>query len=294
MILDQLLGSVSRRLFLEEHYLKLPFSLAGGCASLAPLGEWSAIGAILAADGADVIVGAGGQQYGGKTPATIDEAKEALAAGYTLGIRHAERHDGALAKLASEFQEEFAAPIDIHLYCTPASHRGFGWHYDAEEVFILQLRGVKEWSLRKNTVNPWPLVETLPADMRYEREIMPLLRCTLAAGDWLYIPTGYWHKTEAGSAESVSLSVGIGAASAMEVYDFLRSRLLDSLRWRQRLTCLGTAATKSDEELKQELLSVFQDLGADLARLLGDETLVSDFLAAKRAFAQSAASVSNE
>ena len=40
--------------------------------------------------------------------------------------------------------------------------------------------GRKTYSLRKNTVNPWPLEETLPADMKYEREIMPLMQCRLA------------------------------------------------------------------------------------------------------------------
>jgi ribosomal protein L16 Arg81 hydroxylase len=205
-----------------------------------------------------------------------------LVAGYTVGIRHAERHDPSLAALAEDFRQAFAAPIDVHLYCTPANHRGFGWHYDAEEVFILQLRGVKHWSLRKNTVNPWPLVETLPQDMRYEREIMPLMRCTLSAGDWLYIPGGYWHKTEAGSEESVSLSVGVLASSAIEVYDFLRRRLLDSLRWRQRLGCTGTASTRSDEELKAELQSLCQDLGDDLARMLRDESFAAEFLAQRR------------
>src|SRR5947209_3055839 len=137
--------------------------------------------------------------------------------------------------------EHFLAPIDVHVYCTPAGQPGFGWHYDAEDVFVLQTAGRKEWSLRKNTVNPWPLAEALPADMRHEREIMPVLRCTLAAGDWLYIPAGYWHRTRAGE-ESVSLSVGVLSASALDVYDFLRRQLLSSLRWRQRLPPAGGAS----------------------------------------------------
>ncbi len=74
---------------------------------------------------------------------------------------------------------------------------GFSWHYDAEDVFIIQTAGEKEYSLRKNTVNPWPLEETLPADMQYERELMPLMRVLLRGGDLLYIPCGYWHKAEA-------------------------------------------------------------------------------------------------
>lgn len=282
MILNQLLGAVPLQLFMEQHFLKLPFSLPGGCQRLAPLGEWSAIGSLLAATDADVVVGAGGSLYDGKTPTSTDEALGVLGAGYTLGIRHAQRSDPSLALLAQEFSTAFAAPIDIHLYVTPANHRGFGWHYDAEDVFILQLHGSKEWSLRKNTVHPWPLVETLPQDMQYEREIMPLLRCKLDAGDWLYIPNGYWHQTEAGAAESVSLSVGVLAPTAIDVYDFLRQRLLESLRWRQRLGCFGLAAVRTDPEQEEGLRSVFRELSDDLGKMLGDETFVREFIAARK------------
>jgi ribosomal protein L16 Arg81 hydroxylase len=174
---------------------------------------------------------------------TPEQARALLGEGHTIGVRHAERHDGALAELALDFQRDFAAPVDVHVYWTPPGQPGFGWHYDAEDVFVLQAHGAKEWSLRKNTVNPWPLVETLPADMEVEREIMPVMRCLLRPGDWLYIPAGYWHATRAGADESVSLSVGVLSTSAIEVYDFLRRSLLSSLLWRcsrrgQRLTAL--------------------------------------------------------
>ena len=158
--------------------------------------------------------------YEGRLPPTPGEARSLLAAGYTLGIRHAQKHDPGLTGLAEDFRKAFAAPVDVHLYCTPAGQPGFGWHYDAEDVFVLQLAGAKEWLLRKNTVNPWPLVETLPADMRHQREIMPVLRCSLRAGDWLYVPGGYWHRTEAADEESVSLSVGLLPACAIDAFDF--------------------------------------------------------------------------
>jgi ribosomal protein L16 Arg81 hydroxylase len=212
---------------------------------------------------------------------TAELGQQALAEGYTLCIRHADRHDPALAELAAAFQADFLAPIDVHVYCTPAEKPGFSWHYDAEEVFILQTEGTKDWWLRKNTVNPWPLVETIPADMRYGREIMPAMQCTLAAGDWLYIPAGYWHRTSA-AAHSTSLSVGILSPSGMDVFDFLRNQLRDDLRWRQRLPVLGSANEKTEEELKAELAAHFADLAADLQRQLMSKILPGRFLAARQ------------
>jgi 50S ribosomal protein L16 3-hydroxylase len=281
MILDQLLGTVSRSVFMQEYYLKLPYSLPGGCQHLTDLASWPVVGEMLTRSQPDLLIGREGQPYEGPRPALVEEARALLAQGYTLGIRHAEKYHAPLADLAGAFQRAFAAPVDIHLYCTPPGQPGFGWHYDAEDVFLLQTQGSKEWSLRKNTVNPWPLIETLPANMRYEREIMPLMRCLLQAGDWLYLPAGYWHRSQAGE-ESISLSVGIQSLSALDVYDFLRQQLLLSLRWRQRLPPPGEASSLTAEELLQRYRELFAELGQDLAHLLSQESLSRAFLTSKR------------
>ncbi len=203
------------------------------------------------------------------------------AQGYTLVIRHAERHDPRLAELAGGFGRDFAAPVNIHLYATPEDQFGFSWHYDAEDVFIVQTQGSKEYSLRKNTVNPWPLEETLPADMRFEREIMPVMKCRLEAGDWLYIPAGYWHMGQSQQA-AVSLAVGVMSTCAIDVLDFLRRRLVDSLLWRQRLLPGGGAAGVPQDELAASYREVFAALAADLTRQLGDERTAREFLAQRR------------
>ena len=278
MILQQLLGSIPASQFMAEHFAKLPLAVAGGCRELAEHGTWSVVGDILAQPEADLIVSQRGKRWDGPPPNSADAGRALVAEGYTVGIRRAQRNHPLLASLAEDFHREFLAPIDIHLYCTPAGQIGFDWHYDAEEVFVLQTQGTKDWLLRKNTVHPWPLVETLPADMRYEREIMPLMRCTLAAGDWLYIPNGYWHRTEAAD-ESISLSVGVLAPAAIDVFDFLRPRLLDSLRWRQRLPPLGPAAGLSPEELLLRYREILHELGQDLSKLLDQEATAADLLA---------------
>jgi hypothetical protein len=176
-----------------EHYHVRPYSASGLALPLVPLGTFAALLNVLAQESADVLVCRRNERWSGPLPRCERDARELLEQGYTLLVRHAERHDARLAELAAAFARDFASTVNIHIYCTPAGQYGFGWHYDAEEVFLVQTTGRKEYSLRKNTVNPWPLEETLPADMRFEREIMPVMRCELTAGDWLYIPAGYWH-----------------------------------------------------------------------------------------------------
>ncbi len=159
--------------------------------------------------------------------------------------------------------------MDVHLYSTPGESFGFGWHYDVEDVFILQLEGTKQYSLRKNTVNPWPVLENMPQDLRYERELMPMLQCELAAGDWLYIPHGYWHKADARS-DSLSLAVGVMMPTALDFLDFARRRLVESIRWRQRLPMLAEDDPQSQAEF-------FAELGQELAALFSDPAFARQF-----------------
>src|SRR5947209_2930128 len=116
MALAQLLGSFPLATFMERHYLRLPFALPGGCRHLLPLGGWQALDRILACPGVDLVAGREGTPWDGSPPRSGDEARALLAAGWTLGVRHAERHDEGLAELAADFHRDFRAPVDIHLY----------------------------------------------------------------------------------------------------------------------------------------------------------------------------------
>src|SRR5262245_1539226 len=263
MDLQTLLGDLTLAQFVADHFQRLPYSAAGLARPMCELGTWEALTAIIVQEQADVLVCRQNERHSGPLPRTQQDAGRLIGEGYTLLVRHAERHDERLARLADEFAADFASPVNIHFYATPAGQFGFGWHYDAEEVFIVQTRGRKEYSLRKNTVNPWPVEESLPADMRYEREIMPLARCELAAGDWLYIPSGYWHKATSREL-ALSLAIGVQPRTGIDALDLLRRKLLDSLLWRQRLPVAGRAAPLDEQELADAYGDVLTALGKDL------------------------------
>jgi ribosomal protein L16 Arg81 hydroxylase len=103
--------------------------------------------------------------------------------------------------------------------------------------------------------------------MHYEREIMPLMKCTLSAGDWLYIPGGWWHKANAMGAEpAISLALGVMPRTGVDVFDLLRREVLDSLLWRQRLPLM------SEESSKQTLQELLEQLAADASRLISTDS----------------------
>lgn len=284
MNLQDLLGDVPKATFVEQYFHCLPFSLPGAARPLCDLGNWDVLAEVLSGEEPDALVVRDGRLLEGPPPTTRKAARRLSDEGCTILVRHAERHHTGIKDLAAEFEREFRAPVNIHMYATPPGCHGFSWHYDAEDVFIIQTAGAKEYALRKNTVHPWPLVETIPADMRYPREIMPLMRVLLSAGDWLYIPCGYWHRAEAAASEetAISLAVGVMSPTAMDAYDFLRERLLDSLLWRQRLPVQGAAAVLSSDELVERHREIFAQLAQDLTGLLQDERLIGEFLDRRR------------
>ncbi|HJQ80443.1 MAG TPA: cupin domain-containing protein [Lacipirellulaceae bacterium] len=294
MEIQSFFGDVPLANFITEYLHRLPFSLAGGAASACDLGTWDALGAMLGLPDGDVFAVREGRWYDGPPLTELGAIRALVEGGHTVFVRHAERHHPGLAELAVAFETTFLGPVNIHMFVTPAGAPGFSWHYDAEDVFIIQTQGMKEYSLRKNTVNPWPLEETLPADMHYERELMPLMRVLLKPGDLLYIPCGYWHKAEAiaekGSVPifseqkmgtdpeaAISLAVGVMSRAAIDVYDFLRQRLVESILWRQRLP-LPNAGGRSRVELEAMYRQLFEQLGDDLKKSAADPQFVRAFL----------------
>jgi len=112
----------------------------------------------------------------------------------------------------------------------------------------------------------------------FERESQPVLEARLAPGDWLYLPAGWWHAATAQEA-SISLSIGLMIPTAIDVLDELRTQLLSSLYWRQKLPLAGTASGLSREEIRERTRAAFVDLGKDLAQTLAtSEKLVRAFV----------------
>jgi ribosomal protein L16 Arg81 hydroxylase len=280
VVLTRLLGGFPAGRFLEEFYNRLPHSRPGGAKDVTPPLDWDRIRALLEAPGADVLLSRQGRLWEGRGTPSFEEARRLHAEGYTITLRGAERHDPSLGRLAREFQEDFRAPVNIHVTCTPSGGHGFGWHYDVEDVFILQAGGIKEYSLRKNTVNPWPVLETMPRDLRFEEEGSPVFTCRLEAGDWLYIPAGWWHvaKTE---RESMSLAVGLMTPPAADVIRFLEPELRSSVVWRRRLPVAGSANPGPPEALLEEYARLFRELGRDLAAVMSDPKLARKYLEAR-------------
>lgn len=209
-VLAPLLHPTTEEVFRREFLFKQPYAAAGTASEYQRLIGWPLLFEIFASNYSDCWLAKRGKLLEGSTgqltPASAIQTFE--EDGYSIVVRHSERAHPKLTAIAEKFHDHFQDPIDIQLYATPAEEEGFDWHYDIEEVFVIQSLGEKEFFLRVPMTTPRLDRVELPREIDFTNGFGPEIRCRLKAGDFLYIPAGVFHKARA-ITPSFHLSVGV-------------------------------------------------------------------------------------
>ena len=279
-ILTELLGEDPKITFFEKHFTRLPFSKPLGAKSFTDLLNWNVVEEVISKGESVLRIVQDGKVIKDYVDLSIEEAREHYSKGHTLLLRYAEKSNARLSELALDFQKGLHSKVDIQLYCTPDGHNAFGWHYDVEEVFIIQTKGSKAYSIRPNTIHPNPLISSIPKDLGYEKEKTPLeIKVTLEEGDWLYIPSGWWHIART-QKESMHISIGAMPSSAVDIAEYLPKYLSQNPFWRTRMPVHQEFSQPQDEILfYQEAMA---KLGKDLSAHLSSEEFIKEFLKWKK------------
>jgi ribosomal protein L16 Arg81 hydroxylase len=288
-VLQELLGPVSMREFLQHNFTRVPFAMPDRAGRYKHHLTDADFAAMVEHARTIVRIVRNGRLVHDNARLSWAEAQAYHRRGHTLLVRYAELSSAKLQALAEEFAHFFHAPVDIQVYLTPDNSQAFGWHYDLEEVFIIQVQGCKEYTIRQNTVNPLPVWDNMPADLHYDRETSRIrMTCRLEAGDWLYIPSGWWHIART-QAESIHLSIGVMPITRLKLFEFLTQHLAHFPSWCQRLALVKDGkASEADRLVPQEGdKKIWRDMCTDLHAILAQEQTLQEFLAylmdAKRA-----------
>ena len=205
-------GELTLDAFVRTHLGSLPLARPGAAKATATALDWDRFGTMLGAPALDALVVDAGREHATERPCDLDGLRALFARGLGLVVRRAERADAGVAAIARELSDELEGEVHVQVFASPAGRQSFGWHYDAEEVFIVQTEGEKTYYFRQNTVDPEPLRDAQPDFSRIRFERTPVMACTLIAGDFLYLPRGWWHVA---TAHSDSLHLSIGAFAGL-------------------------------------------------------------------------------
>jgi len=207
-MLDEWLSPMSVSLFARDYLRRQPHASPSSARRVVPTFGWDTLDQLLTRNPPDVLVVGRGKLLELATPRTLAEARELLIKGAGLVIRHAEQLDRGVAELAASLTQHIPGEVHVQLIVTPAGTYGFGWHYDDEDVFIVQTEGSKDYFFRDNTVERDRPPGTAPNFTRFSNEVSAIGTARLLAGDWLYIPARWWHGAKC-IEDSLSISLGV-------------------------------------------------------------------------------------
>jgi ribosomal protein L16 Arg81 hydroxylase len=251
-VLQELLEPVSVGDFLQNNFTQFPFAMPDRAARYTHDFNEADFAAMVESSRAVLRIVRDGRLVQDNARLSWAEAQAYHRRGHTLLVRHAERSSAKLQAFARTFARFLHPPVDIQVYLTPDSSQAFGWHYDLEEVFIIQVRGCKEYTIRKNTLNRWPVWDNM-------------------------IPSGWWHIAQT-QAESIHLSIGVMPVVQLHLFEFLKQRLANAPFWGRRLACVPheEAGRPARREYARKL---WEDMRAQLNSVLAQEQTFQEFMA---------------
>jgi len=208
-VIDAWLSPMNVETFLRTHLQKVPLARPGAATIAVPLFQWSTFETLFQSTASiDLLTVDRGMLVDTPSPLSLRDVRQLLHEGVSVVVRGAERNVPALTRLTDGFSARLPGEVHAQLYATPAGTHSYGWHYDFEDVFIVQTAGVKDYYFRENTT---ALDARLGGPMNFEKvrqERSPLFCSRLQPGDWLYLPSRWWHFVTC-VEESLSISVGV-------------------------------------------------------------------------------------
>jgi 50S ribosomal protein L16 3-hydroxylase len=201
--------------FVRQHLGKLPHAGAGTASCSISALQWQTLDRVLVSHRPlDILTVSAGEMVKVPQPRNLHDVRDLMRRGVSTVIRAGELHDPGLATLARSFEQVLPGEVHVQIYATPAGTNSYGWHFDFEDVFVVQTAGTKDYYFRQNTVAcdrrlGEPLDFTLFRD-----ETTPLFSSRLQPGDWLYIPARWWHLVKC-VEDSLSISIGVMSLEAV-------------------------------------------------------------------------------
>ncbi|MBU6477290.1 MAG: cupin domain-containing protein [Xanthomonadaceae bacterium] len=145
---------------------------------------------------------------------------------WTLLVQDVDKWDADTAALLCEFAFIPGWRIDDVMISYATDAGGVGAHVDQYDVFLLQGRGQRRWSIDARANPSTTFCDDV--ELKLLREFHPTHTWTLDPGDLLYLPPGVPHDGVA-VGECMTFSIGMRAPAAAELLFDLAAHVAESL-----------------------------------------------------------------
>jgi ribosomal protein L16 Arg81 hydroxylase len=183
---------------------------------------------------------------------------------------------------------------DVEVFAVRGRH-STPWHWDAQDNFTLQCKGMKRWRLKRGPIvdpltNWHPKSASLDANaadarvhgacVRTSTSLIPpadgdeeVVTVLLRPGSMLYVPAGWWHSVEAESDEG-SFSINMSMAGLR--YSDVLLRSLAQRLWGKRNSGWRARVIEGPQVARQKLQALLRGLAAEIDALDAHEMLPDD------------------
>ncbi|MBC7741533.1 MAG: cupin-like domain-containing protein [Bdellovibrionaceae bacterium] len=211
---------------------------------------------------------------------TPQNAKKLFANKMGLLFNNVQTISPELATWLAAIKSDLGLPVSTlarcMVYATPHG-KGTAAHFDQNINFILQLEGIKKWTVAPNNhvENPterFTIGQPVDPELAsYAAPVMPTSmphedrqEIILQPGSMLFLPRGYWHCTEA-EGEALALNFTFSQPSWADIFlAALRSRLLLSPEWRELADGVSSANQALRAQAQEKFDLLIQELREDI------------------------------
>lgn len=192
----------------------------------------------------------------------MPELMSVLRQGATLIVDAVDRVHPPVELLAHRLEHTLREPVQINAYGTWGTDQGFSPHWDDHDVLVLQVAGEKEWTLYGPPRRSWPLGRDIEENPMPEDE-SELNVLTLAPGDVLHVPRGWWHGVRPVKGPTLHLTVAVPRTTGIDLVNWLADQVCCEPGFRKDLPRYGPAddRTRHMTRLRDTLSSLLEEPG---------------------------------
>ncbi|MEM7405296.1 MAG: cupin domain-containing protein [Pseudomonadota bacterium] len=246
----QILAPMDASMFMDRFYGKRPAHIKGEARRFEHLYGWERLNQMLNAtprwdaprlrlvrDGNPLPPQMFSRPAHDETAGTVMRAVPALvskylAEGATINLNEVEQLDEGLAAISAAFALALNCRSNCNLYLSGKDVVAFASHFDPTDVFVLHIAGRKKWRIYENRFEAPAYLDgyhqgSFPQDYHEVHKGRVILQPTLAPGDVLYVPGGFYHDAMALTDMSLHLTFSIEQARGAVLGELLESVMAD-------------------------------------------------------------------